>query len=270
MSPALASLVRVPHPINQAAGGLALLGRGAALLIRRPRMFLLGAIPPAITSFVFLGLLIVLITQLSPLVDWLTPFARGWPEGAAVTVRVAIGVATIGVAVLLMVVTFTSLTLLLGSPLYDKISEETERELGPVPTYDEPLVTEVTRSVRQSLALIAVSLLGALPLLLAGLLPVIGQTAVPVVAACFGGWLLALELTGSTFQRRGILTLAERRAALRGQRFRVLGFAAPVFALLAVPFLAVVVFPAAAAGATLLARQILEPAAAHPAGTKDP
>jgi CysZ protein len=41
------------------------------------------------------------------------------------------------------------------------------------------------------------------------------------------------------------------------RRLHVWGFAAPTFALLAVPFLAIVVFPAAAAGSALLARELL-------------
>ena len=104
---------------------------------RRPRMFLLGAIPPAITSVIFTGLLIALITQLEPLVEWLTPFADGWTRGLATTVRVLIGTALGAGAVLIMVISFTTLTLALGSPLYDKLSESVEREFGDVPELDE-------------------------------------------------------------------------------------------------------------------------------------
>ncbi len=119
------------------------------------------------------------------------------------------------------------------------------------------MVRSVGRALRQSLALIAVSALGALPLFLAGFIPVVGQSVVPVVAAMFGGWLLAIELLGGPFERRGKLTIAERRAAMRTRRLHVWGFAAPTFALLAIPFVAILVFPAAAAGATLLARELL-------------
>ena len=105
--------------------------------------------------------------------------------------------------------------------------------------------------------MIAASAVGALPLFLAGFIPVVGQSVVPVVAAMFGGWLLAIELLGGPFERRGRLTIRERRSAMRTRRWHVWGFAAPTFALLAVPFLAIVVFPAAAAGGTLLARELL-------------
>ena len=57
--------------------------RGLSLITRRPRLFLLGAIPPVITSVIFTGLLVALITQLDPAVEWLTPFADGWARGLA-------------------------------------------------------------------------------------------------------------------------------------------------------------------------------------------
>jgi CysZ protein len=86
----------------------------------------------------------------------------------------------------------------------------------------------------------------------------VGQTVVPVVSAAFGGWMLGLELIGPAFERRNRLTLAERRAAMRRQRARVLGFAVPTFFLLAIPIVGVVVFPIATAAGTLLARQLLD------------
>jgi CysZ protein len=237
--------------------GVGLLARGLRLIARRPRLFLLGAIPPAITSVIFTGLIIALITQLNPVVDWLTPFADGWARGAATTIRVLVGGALLAGAVLVMVITFTTLTLALGSPLYDKLSESVEREFGEVPELDENVARGIFRALRQALGLIAVAALGALLLFATGFLPVIGQTVIPVISAIFGGWMLGIELVGSPFERRGLLQLADRRAAMRTQRLRVLGFAVPTFLLLAIPFAGVVVFPIATAGGTLLARQLL-------------
>jgi CysZ protein len=237
--------------------GAGLLPRGLSLIAQRPRLFLLGAIPPAITSVIFTGLLIALITQLRPLVDWLTPFADDWDRGLATTVEVLVGSAVVAAAVLIMVISFTTLTLALGSPLYDKLSESVEREFGDVPELDESVARGVLRALRQALALISVAILGALVLFGSGFLPVIGQTVAPVLSAIFGGWMLGIELVGAPFERRGLLRLSDRRAAMRGRRFRVLGFAVPTFLLLAIPFVGIVVFPVATAGGTILARQLL-------------
>jgi CysZ protein len=237
--------------------GAGLLPRGLSLIARRPRLFLLGAIPPAITSVIFTGLLIALITQLRPLVDWLTPFADDWNRGLATTVEVLVGGAVVAGAVLIMVISFTTLTLALGSPLYDKLSESVEREFGDVPELNESVARGVLRALRQALALISVAILGALVLFGTGFLPVIGQTVAPVLSAVFGGWMLGIELVGAPFERRGLLRLSDRRAAMRVRRFRVLGFAVPTFLLLAIPFVGVVVFPVATAAGTILARQLL-------------
>lgn len=252
------------NPVSEFVAGAALLGRGVALVLRRPRMALLGAIPPLVTSVVFTAVLVALLAELDPLVRWLTPFAVGWASGAALALRVVVGLSLIAGAALLMVITFSSLTLALGAPLYDKISESVDAELSAeldgrkVVASDEPLVRSLARALAQAAALIAISLAVGLLLMLAGLLPVVGQVVVPVVSAVFGGWMLCIELIGSSLERRGQPRLSQRRAAMRERRARVLGFGVPTFLLLAVPFVAVVVFPAATAGATVLARDLLD------------
>ena len=237
--------------------GASLLPRGLGLIARRPRLFGLGAIPPLITSLVFTAVLVVVVLQLDGLVRAMTPFADDWEPGLARTTRTLSGIALLGGLVLIMVISFTTLTLALGSPLYDKLSESIEREFGEVPKLDEPARVGVVRAVRQSVALIATSALGAIVLFGCGFIPVIGQTLVPVTSATFGGWILATELVGSTLERRGLVRLADRRAALRRSRMRALGVGVPCFLLLAIPFAGVLVFPIATAAGTLLARQLL-------------
>jgi CysZ protein len=253
-----ASLAWMKRAVQEFLAGLALLGRGLRLMARRPRLFGLGAIPPAITSLVFIGVLAVIFTQLDPMTTWLTPFAESWSPEPRVLIRVLVGAALVSGLVLVMVVTFTALTLTIGSPIYDKLSAAVEQEFGPVPELTEPLATGAARGVRHSATLIAVSVLVTLPLFAAGFIPGLGQTVVPVVSVAFGGWMLGIELVGPTFERRRLLTLTDRRVAMRRRRARVLGLTIPTFLLLAVPLVGVVVFPVATAAGTLLARQLLD------------
>jgi CysZ protein len=247
----------VANPVREFALGAGLLARGLGLIVRRPRLFLLGALPPLITSVLFVGVLVVLLSQIGPIVRAITPFASDWDADAAAVLRVLVGIALVAGAVMLMVISFTSLTLALGSPLYDKISESVEAEFGEVPVLAEPVSRGVRRAVRQALTLIAFSAPVAVGLFIAGFIPALGQTVVPAASASFGGWILATELVGAPFERRGMLRLADRRRLMRRHRFRVLGFAVPTFLLMAIPFASVVVFPVATAGGTLLARQLL-------------
>lgn len=112
------------------------------------------------------------------------------------------------------------------------------------------------RSLLDSARLVLRSLSLTIPLFFAGFLPLVGQTVVPVLAAAVGGWFLALELVGAPFARRG-LRLPDRRRMLRAHRPLALGFGTAVFVCCLVPFAAVLIMPAAVAGGTLLARQVL-------------
>jgi len=253
--------------IAEAIRGATLLPRGARFLTQRPRLFLLGAVPPLIMSVVFAGLLVVLITQLGAISDAITPFADGWAEAARTAVQVLAAAGVLGGALLVMIISFSTLTMALGAPIYDKISEAVDAELGgDLPEVGESWVSSVPRSLKQSVILIAISIAAALPLFVAQFMPVVGQTVVPVLSACFGGWMLCFELIGPSFERRGFPRLAQRRAAMQGRRWRTLGFSVPCFLLLAIPFLAVVIFPVATAGGVFLTRELLAP---QPPGTPD-
>ncbi len=172
------------------------------------------------------------------------------------------GVGLLGVAALLGILTFTAVTLLIGDPFYEKISELVENRFGGVA--DEVEVgfwRSLRRSLLDSLRLIFLSILIGVPLFLFGLVPLVGQTVIPVLGGAIGGWLLAVELTGVPFQRRG-LRLRDRRRVLRTRRPLVLGFGVAVFCCFLIPLGAILLMPAAIAGATLLSRTVL----GHPIG----
>ncbi|GAB2596526.1 EI24 domain-containing protein [Microlunatus antarcticus] len=257
----------MPSTPGEAVGGLSLLGRGASFLLRRPRLFWLGALPPLVTSVLFVVALVVLVDHLGVLTSALTPFAAGWSAGVALTARVVVGTLLVGGTVLLMVLVFSTLTLAVGSPVYDAISEAVDRAFPDAPpAVEKPLRTGAVRAVRQSVGLVLVSLAGALVLFGAGFVPVVGQVAAAVGGALFGGWMLVTELVGSPLERRGVLTLRGRRETLRRRRWRSFGLGVPCFLLLSVPFVAVVVFPVATAAGTLLARQLLNESTDLPDG----
>ena len=225
--------------------------------INRARLFWLGAVPPLVTSVLFVVLLVLLVAELPVLTTWLTPFTASWSDGLASAARVVVGALLVGGTVLLMVLVFRTLTLAIGSPVYDRISKAVDRSHPDVPAErEEPLRAGVARAVRQAVALVLVSAAGAVVLFGVGFVPVVGQVVAAVGGALFGGWMLVIELVGSPLERRGVLTLRDRRRVLGRRRWRSLGLGVPSFLLLSVPFVAVVVFPVATAAGTLLARQL--------------
>jgi CysZ protein len=236
---------------------MSLLGRGVGLVLRRPRLLGLGLLPALIAGVLYAAALITLIAFLPDTAREVTWFANGWAEGWRDLLRVLASLALLGAAGLLGVLTFTAVTLLIGDPFYEKISELVEHRYGGVPNAVEvPFWRSIGRSLVDSLRLIGFSILCGIPLFVLGFVPVVGQIVPPVLGGAIGGWLLALELTGAPFQRRG-QRLRDRRRVFRANRPLALGFGVAVFLCFLIPLGAVLIMPAAVAGATLLSRRAL-------------
>lgn len=244
--------------VAQLLEGVRLFGRGLKFYGRSPRLLLLGILPALLALLLFavlFGLLLYFVDDLSRLV---TGFADDWSSGWRTAIRIAAGVGLVGFGLLLWAVSFTAVTLLIGDPFYEKISEAVEDSLGGVPgAIDLTWYQELGRSLRDSLRLVLLSALVGIPLFLCGFIPVVGQTVIPVIGALVGGWFLAIELVGVPFARRG-LGMRDRVRVLGGQRWTAVAFGACVFVAFLIPFGAVLVMPAAVAGGTLLARMSLE------------
>lgn len=242
---------------KQFFSGIGLLFKGLSSYGRRPGLVLLGIVPALITSALYVAAFGALIWFIDDLAAVITPFADHWSEGMRDTVRVIAGITLLGVGGLLGVVTFVAVTLVIGDPFYEMISERVDDQFGGVPSeVDVPWWRSLARSLVDSSRLVAVSALVGIPLFVAGFIPVVGQFVVPVIGAVVGGWFLVLELVGAPFYRRG-LRLPDRRRALKTIRPTALGFGVAAFVVFLIPLGAVLFMPAAVAGATLLARQSL-------------
>ncbi|TFD47940.1 hypothetical protein E3T46_16305 [Cryobacterium sp. Hh11] len=248
---------RPPARIELLAGA-AFLGRGLRMWITSPRLMLLGALPAFIVGLVYLAGIVVLLVNLETIAVAISPFASGWDEPWRTGMRVVTGVAVAAAGILLLAYTFVAVTLLVGDPFYERIWRAVETSLGDAPVEPERgLVRSILRSVADGLRLVGLAVGVALMLLLFGFIPGLGQIVTIVLGALFGGWILALELTGFAFDARGF-TLSQRRRMLRARRSRSLGFGVLTYLLFLIPGAAVIVMPAAVAGAALLSRDVLE------------
>lgn len=239
-----------------------MLFRGFAHWGRRPGLMLLGLVPAVIVAVLLLGGLIALAAFLPGLTEALTPFADRWPALWATVIRVTIGTAVVGAALVLVAISFTALTLLLGEPFYERIWRAVEAEHGD-DRFDTPY--GFWRSVGDALSLLGRGVLIAIVALALGFIPVVGGVLGAIVGVTLTGWVLADELSSRGLTARG-LTAAERRRLRRGHAGRMLGFGVATQLCFLVPLGAVVVMPAAVAGSTLLARSLLEQ---RPTGPKD-
>jgi CysZ protein len=236
--------------------GLRLYARGAAILLRSPRLLRLGALPAVVTVVLYVAAVVVLGRFLPDLGALLTPFARTWSAGARETAEAVAEIAVVAAAALVGVLTFVAVTLAIGGPFYERLSELVDDGVGPVP--DGPrrsASSSLWRGARDGLLLVVLSAVAGVLLFVAGFVPVLGQTVVPVVAALTGGRLLVLEFTAPALERRGIGFRARRRLV---RSRRVLGWAVgvPTYLLCLIPLVAVVAVPVGAAASTLLAREL--------------
>ena len=244
--------------MREFARGVALLGRGFAYWPRRPGLMALGLVPAAIVGALFLSGLIALGAFLPGLTVALTPFADGWPGIWATIIRAAVGTALLGSALVLVAISFTALTLLIGEPFYDRIWKAVETDAG-----DSDIDGDYSfwRSLWDGLVLFARGVGIAVLSALMSLIPVVGGVLGTVFAVLFTGWLLADELTSRALTARGMAP-AVRRKLLRQHRARVVGFGVATQLCFIVPLGAVATMPSAVAGSTLLARSLLEAAPA--------
>lgn len=233
--------------------GAATLGRGFGFWRSRPGLMALGLVPAAIVGLLLLAGLIALGASLPGITVALTPFADGWPGLWATVLRIAVGSALVGTALVLVAVSFTALTLIVGEPFYDRIWRAVEADAGVA---DPGRGIGFWRGAADGFLLFLRGVGVAIAAALIGLLPAVGGILATVFAVCMTGWLLADELSSRAISARGI-DRAERRRMLRGHRARVLGFGVATQLCFMVPLGAIATMPAAVAGATILSRDLL-------------
>ncbi|MCS0638233.1 EI24 domain-containing protein [Streptomyces sp. LP05-1] len=253
--------------------GFGYLLKGQRWVGRHGRQLGIGLLPGLITLVLYAGALVGLAYGADDLAGWATPFADDWSSPWLGAFRGFLTALLFVLGLFLAVVTFTAVTLLIGQPFYESLSEAVDRsEGGAVPESGLPLWRELWVSARDSVrVLLRVALYGVL-LFALGFLPVVGQTVVPVLGFCVSGFFLAEELTAVALQRRDV-EFKERLALLRSRRMLALGFGVPLALAFLVPFVAVFLMPGAVAGATLLVRDLdragADPADAGPGKTPD-
>ncbi|WP_432064838.1 EI24 domain-containing protein [Streptomyces sp. C10-9-1] len=237
--------------------GFSYLMQGQRWVFRHGRWFGFGLLPGLVTLVLYAAALAGLVAGADDVTSWATPFADDWTSPWQGLLRGTLTALLFALGLFLAVITFTAVTLLVGQPFYESLSEQVDRtEGGRVPTSDLPLWRELWISARDSLRiLLRVAFYGVI-LFACGFIPVAGQTVVPVIGFCVSGFFLTEELTAVALQRRGV-PFGERLALLRARRLRALGFGVPLVLAFLVPFVAVLLMPGAVAGATLMARAMV-------------
>ncbi|MFF2994551.1 EI24 domain-containing protein [Streptomyces sp. NPDC057950] len=233
--------------------------QGQRWVARHGKQYGFGLLPGLITLVLYAAALIALALYGEDFVTWATPFADHWTSPWQGLFRGLLTAVLFALALLLAVITFTAVTLLVGQPFYESLSEKVDRDVSPDGTAPEsglPLWRELWISGRDSLRIVVRALVWGILLFALGFVPVVGQTVVPVIGFFVTGFFLTEELTAVALQRRRV-ELRARLTLLRSRKMLVWGFGTPLGLAFLVPVVAVFLMPGAVAGATLMARDLL-------------
>ncbi|WP_409236125.1 EI24 domain-containing protein [Streptomyces sp. PA5.6] len=237
--------------------GFGYLMKGQRWVAQHGKQYGWGLLPGLITLVLYAAALVSLALWGGDLVGWATPFADDWSSPWQGVFRGFLTALLFALALLLSVLTFTAVTLLIGEPFYESLSEQVDiSEGGHAPESGLPLWRDLWISARDSLRIVVRALVWGVLLFALGFIPVVGQTVVPVIGFCVTGFFLVEELTAVALQRRGV-ELRERLAMLRARKTLAWGFGTPLAVAFLVPFVAVFLMPGAVAGATLMARDLM-------------
>ncbi|GLX48545.1 membrane protein [Streptomyces hygroscopicus subsp. hygroscopicus] len=251
---------------------------GQRWVARHGRQYGVALLPGLIALVLYAAALVALAVWGGDAVSWATPFADDWPSPWGTLFRGFLTAVLFALGLLLAVLTFTAVTLLIGQPFYEGLSERVDADVSPdgtAPRSDLPLARELWISARDSVRILVRAAVWGVLLFALGLLPFVGQSVVPVLGFFVTGFFLTEELTSVALQRRGV-DLRTRLTLLRSRRMLVWGFGTPLGLAFLVPFVAIFLMPGAVAGATLLVRDLLgeenapaEPEPASPAQTAE-
>jgi len=235
--------------IREFFAGFGVLARGFGLWRRRPRLMLLGLLPALIVAAVFVTVVILVGINLVGIARAITPFADAWDPQLAGLFRAVVALAVLIGLVTLGAFGYTAITLLAGEPVYERIWRAVELEHGELPEGEEP---GFWRSLGDSIRLFWRAVFTGMLLAAVGLIPVVGVVLAVALELLLGGRIVAMELTSRPLEARG-LRRQQRREVLRTRNPRVIGFGVAVHLCILVPGGAILVMPAAVAGATELA-----------------
>lgn len=237
--------------------GVSFLFRGFRIWITAPRLMLLGMIPAAIVGIIAIVLIVMLVSNIQSVATFVTPFAAEWGEIAQAATHLAAGIAILLSSILLIVNTYTTVTLMVGDAFYRKIAAHVDAIGGAPPLQPSPgFWRDLRRGIIEGIRVLLPTVGLAILVFGLGFIPVAGSIIAATAGALLGGWLLVVELSNIPFESRGV-HLTARKRALRSTRARALGLGAASYLVFLIPFGAVVAMPAALAGATLLARSVL-------------
>jgi CysZ protein len=225
--------------------GLGCLRRGMGLITQ-----------PGLRQYVIVPLLINVIVMsvfiaygIAQYEDWMAYIANSLPEWAGFLTWI-IGVLAILVGVAILLYGFTIVGNVIAAPFNAILSVKVEEHLlGRPLVSNTPFGVLAVRSVAREFVKLMYYLPRLLGLLIISVIPVINVIA-PVLWILFGAWMMAVQYTDYAADNNE-LGFSGLRQRLRGNTMDALLFGILAYVVVAIPFLNLLLIPAAVAGGTV-------------------
>ena len=234
--------------LTPALSGPQYLGQGLKLVLS-PGLRLFVLLPLTVNTLLFVGLIVLAMQQFGGWVDSFMPSLPDWLS----FLEYLLWPLFVLLVLVIMFFTFTLLANVIAAPFNGFLAEKVEvvlrgRDDFPPFSWAE-LLAMMPRTIGRELRKLAYFLPRAIPLLILTFVPVLNLLAVPLWIL-FGIWMMAVQYIDYPADNNK-LGWNEMLAWLRAKRWQSLGFGGATYLALMIPFVNILVMPAAVAGATL-------------------
>ncbi|MGC8117986.1 sulfate transporter CysZ [Metapseudomonas otitidis] len=231
-----------------ALSGPQYLGEGLKLILR-PGLRLFVLLPLTLNLLLFIAMIGFAMREFSGWVDAFMPSLPDW----ASFLEYLIWPLFVALVVLLVFFTFTMIANIIAAPFNGFLAEKVEvvvRGQDDFPPFSwAELVAMVPRTIGRELRKLGYFLPRAAGLLILSFIPMVNLVSTPLWFV-FGIWMMAVQYIDYPADNHK-LGWNEMLAWLREKRWQSLGFGGSVYLALLIPFVNIVMMPAAVAGATL-------------------
>ena len=211
--------------------------------------------PLVVNLLVFGGLIYLTFRQFGIWMEDLFGWIPSWLAFLEYLLWPLLSMAILGVVFF----TFTILGNLIAAPFNGLLAEKVQRLNGAtdLPDYElKDWLILLPRTIGRELRKLVYYLPKALVLLILSIIPVI-NLASPVLWFLFNSWMMSIQYCDYAADNRGV-SFNDMLVRLRKQRSGVWGFGATVSLVMLVPFINLVIMPAAVVGSTLLWERQIE------------
>ncbi len=218
-------------------------------LVLSPGLRLFVLLPLAINLILFIALIGFAVDQFS---GWLNSLMSGMP-GWLSFLDFLLWPLFVALLLLMVFFTFTMLANIIAAPFNGFLAEKVEvvvRGTDPFPAFSwSELVAMVPRTLKREVRKLSYFLPRTLGLLILSLIPGLNLIATPLWLL-FGVWMMAVQYIDYPADNNK-MSWQDMLTWLRAKRWQSLGFGGITYVALLIPFVNLLMMPAAVAGATL-------------------